>query len=180
MSQFRFYGSYQQTLRQLPDDMDRVLELSQGLTQNASSELGKAKLLEDYFLNSNEFTYSLDLRIEDASVDPIEDFLFNRKEGHCEYYASSLAIMLRSVGIPSRLVSGFKGGQYDKNLKLFLVQQLHAHSWVEAFIDGRWVVFDPTPATRAESVQEQMKPASSFSAIKRRFETAWNTTGHPA
>lgn len=173
--QLQFYGSYQQPLRQIPAGMDRVIELSQGLTQTATSDLGKAKILEDYFLNSNEFTYSLDLRIEDASVDPIEDFLFNRKSGHCEYYASSLAIMLRTVGIPSRLVSGFKGGRYDRDLKLFLVQQLHAHSWVEAYIDGRWEVLDPTPATRAESVQEQMKPDSSFAAIKRRLENVWST-----
>ncbi|MBT5018939.1 MAG: DUF3488 domain-containing protein [Planctomicrobium sp.] len=174
-SQLQFIGGYQQTLRQIPDGMDRVIALSREITRDVSSNLDKAKLLENYFLNSSEFTYSLDLRIEDASVDPIEDFLFNRKSGHCEYYASSLAIMLRSVGIPSRLVSGFKGGQYDKNLNLFLVQQLHAHSWVEAYIDGSWVVLDSTPATRAESVQEQMKPTSSFAAIKQKFETAWNT-----
>lgn len=171
----QFLGSYQQMLRQVPQDMDRVVQLSKEVVSSADSNEQKARMLESYFLNSNEFTYSLDLRIEDASIDPIEDFLFNRKTGHCEYYASSLAIMLRAIGIPSRLVSGFKGGQYDKDLQLYLVQQLHAHSWVEAYVDGRWVVLDPTPATRSESVAKAMKPASSFASIKRSLDNAWNT-----
>lgn len=170
-----FFGVYQRVLRQFPDDLQRVRELAETVTESSKNAMEKAQRLERYFTESDEFTYSLDLSIQDASVDPIEDFLFNRKTGHCEYYASSMAMMLRSVGIPSRLVSGFKGGQYDEDRKLYLVMQLHAHSWVEAFIDGRWRVFDPTPATRGESVASQIESQSSLTRFKNRLDRAWST-----
>lgn len=132
-----------------------------------------AQTLEKYFTQSSEFTYSLNLSIKDASVDPLEDFIFNRKTGHCEYYASAMTMMLRAVGIPSRLVSGFKGGSYHPERETYLIRQLHAHSWVEAYIDDRWVTFDPTPATRSESVSELENGKTTFSNIKDRLNSYW-------
>src|SRR5690606_32776965 len=92
--------------------------------------------------DSGEFGYSLDASIQDRSVDVVEDFLLIRKQGHCEYFASALVLMLRSVDIPARLISGFKGGKVNRISGLFEVEQRHAHAWTEAYIDGQWVVLD--------------------------------------
>lgn len=84
--------------------------------------------------------------------DPLADFLFNRKKGHCEYFASSMAVMLRTLGIPSRVVNGFAGGAYNPVSDLYMIRASDAHSWVEAFINGKgWMTFDPTPPAPASS-----------------------------
>ena len=70
-------------------------------------------------------------------LDPVEDFLVNRKSGHCEYFASALALLLRSVDIRSRIVNGFKGGDWNDLTETLNVRQKHAHSWVEAYAGHR-------------------------------------------
>ena len=80
-------------------------------------------------------------------ADPLANFLFARRKGHCEYFASSMAVMLRSLGIPARLATGFQSGVYNPVSDLWLVRASDAHSWVEAWIPGYgWKTFDPTPA----------------------------------
>ena len=74
---------------------------------------------------------------KDPKLDPVEDFLVNRKKGHCEYFASALALLLRSIDIPSRIVNGFKGGDWNELTETMNVRQKHAHSWVEAYIGLR-------------------------------------------
>ena len=66
-----------------------------------------------YLRQSGDFSYTLKLEVTDPTLDPVEDFLVNRKSGHCEYFASALALLLRSVGIPARVVNGFKGGDWN-------------------------------------------------------------------
>ena len=78
--------------------------------------------------------------------DPIAHFLFERREGHCEYFAAAMAVMLRINGIPSRVVTGFQGGVFNPLTGWQVLRASDAHSWVEAWLDGRWVTFDPTPA----------------------------------
>ncbi len=112
-----------------------------------------------YLRHSGEFSYSLDTSIQDGSIDPIEDFLFNRKKGHCKYFATALALMLRAVDVPARLVSGYKGGTVNAISGHFEVEQRHAHAWVEVYSNngerrrGYWFTLDPTPEAREESVQ---------------------------
>ncbi|MGE3315660.1 MAG: DUF3488 and DUF4129 domain-containing transglutaminase family protein, partial [Planctomycetaceae bacterium] len=113
----------------------------------------RAERLHAYLRNSGEYSYSLDTTVDDFSVDPVEDFLFSRKKGHCEYFGTALALMLRSVDIPARLVSGFKGGKLNAISGHFEVEQRHAHAWVEALIDKEIVTLDATPEARAESVE---------------------------
>lgn len=115
-----------------------------------------ARKLVAYLRDSGEFTYSLDASIVDVEVDPVEDFLFNRKSGHCEYYAATLALMLRAVRIPSRMISGFKGGDRNMFNGNFEVQQRHAHAWVEAYLDRHWVTLDATPFQERTLSVEQM------------------------
>jgi transglutaminase-like putative cysteine protease len=114
----------------------------------------KARALESYLRDSGKFGYTLKLEVIDRNIDPVEDFLVNRREGHCEYFASALALLLRSVKIPSRMVNGFKGGDWNDIARVLSVRQKHAHSWVEAYLGEfpgspehvpRWMTLDPTP-----------------------------------
>lgn len=104
-----------------------------------------------YLSADNGFRYSLSTTRIDTALDPVEDFLFNTKSGHCEYYASACALMLQSAGVPARLVNGFSG--YEKNSVSgnYEVKQRHAHAWVEAFVDGRWITVDATPSAARET-----------------------------
>lgn len=90
--------------------------------------------------------YSYTLKSLPISDNPVEDFLFNHRKGNCEYFASSMAVLLRINGIPSRLVGGYRGGHYNGVGGYYLVSQRNAHVWVEAYIDGKgWLRYDPTP-----------------------------------
>ncbi|MEX0703096.1 MAG: transglutaminaseTgpA domain-containing protein [Planctomycetales bacterium] len=139
--------------------LERLVRLAQDVTSGGggppprTGDRAVAEKLVRHLRDEGGFTYSLNLSIEDSRLDPVEDFLFNRKSGHCEYYASALALMLRAVGIPARLVSGFKGGARNRFTGYFEVEERHAHAWVEAYCDGRWIELDATPAAaRNESV----------------------------
>src|SRR5205823_11603121 len=83
--------------------------------------------------------------------DPVANFLFERKAGHCEYFASSMVVMLRTLGIPSRIVNGFRGGEYNDVTGSYIVRAKDAHSWVEAYFpEYGWYTFDPTPGSSSE------------------------------
>jgi transglutaminase-like putative cysteine protease len=92
-----------------------------------------------------DFKYALD-GPEHPVRDPLSDFLFVRKEGYCEYFASAMAVMLRVQGIPSRVATGFQSGYFNDVSGLYVVRASDAHAWVEAWIDNRWTTFDPTPS----------------------------------
>lgn len=136
----------------LPRRLDpRIPALAQSITSSASSSYARAKAIESY-LRSN-LGYTLDLPSEEA--DPLAHFLFERKRGHCEYFASAMAIMLRTLNIPSRVVNGFRGGEYNDLNRTYIIRGRDAHSWVEAFFPGYgWVAFDPTPAAPFQAGSE--------------------------
>src|SRR5207247_6617599 len=80
--------------------------------------------------------------------DPLAHFLFETRAGHCEYFASAMAIMARTLGIPSREVNGFLPGEYNDLAGDYIVRASDAHSWVEVYFPGNgWQVFDPTPSS---------------------------------
>lgn len=129
---------------QIPPEDPRIGELAKEATQGASDPFGKARALESYL--RTHYGYSLELKGPPASKDPLAMFLFDVREGHCEYFASAMAIMLRELGIPARLVNGFRTGEYNRLGDDWTVRQYDAHSWVEAyFAPYGWVEFDPTP-----------------------------------
>ena len=134
----------------------------------------KARKLVYYLRDSGEFGYTLDMSIQDSKIDAVEDFLFNRKNGHCEYFASALALMLRAVEIPARLVSGFKGGDVKRSTGYFVVQGRHAHVWVEAYLDGEWRVLDATPASRSDSVNSLAPKFGLFNSLANLFSDTWS------
>ena len=129
---------------QLPPEDSRVLDLAKRVTRTSKDRYSKAMALERY-LRSN-YRYSLLLRGTPNSKDPLAMFLFDVRAGHCEYFASSMTIMLRQLGIPARLVNGFRTGEYNSIGNNWTVRQHHAHSWVEAYFPPYgWIEFDPTP-----------------------------------
>ncbi len=121
------------------------------------------RAFEQHLAQSGEFKYTLNLTRMDTHLDPIEDFVCNSRKGHCTRFATALALMLRAVGVPSRVVLGYRGfepagdGVYD-------VLQCHAHSWVEALVQRpganpgettwRWLTLDPTPTGDDADVAE--------------------------
>jgi transglutaminase-like putative cysteine protease len=126
----------------------RVQKLTEQITASLSSPLDKASAVENYL----RMHYGYTLQLPDRTPkDPISNFLFERKQGHCEYFASAMAVMLRSIGIPSRLVNGFSGGEFNDLTSQYVIRESDAHSWVEAYIPGQgWMEFDPTPAAAAQ------------------------------
>jgi transglutaminase-like putative cysteine protease len=146
----RIYPSdIQRRYLQLPEDHDhRIDELAAEVTRGATTQIQIARTIESHLRAS--YSYSLDLRRVEFG-DPVADFLFNTREGHCEYFASAMVLMLRSRRVPARLVNGFQMGEYNDAADVYTVRQSDAHSWVEVYFSTRdrggvWVAFDPTPA----------------------------------
>ena len=129
---------------QLPALDSRIGELARSFAAGGAGDLARARAIERHLRSAYGYT----LELPDREVaDPLANFLFVRRKGHCEYFASSMAVMLRSLGIPSRLATGFQSGLYNPVSELWLVRASDAHSWVEAWIPGYgWTTFDPTPA----------------------------------
>jgi protein-glutamine gamma-glutamyltransferase len=134
---------------QLPQVDGRVVSLAKQITASEENDYDKAAAIERY-LRTN-FGYTLQLP-RTVPRDPVANFLFDRKQGHCEYFASAMAIMLRTLGIPSRVVNGFRTGEFNDLTSQYLVRASNAHSWVEAYFPGYgWISFDPTPAAPAQT-----------------------------
>lgn len=122
----------------------RIQGLAQQVTSSAANNYDRAVDLERYL--TTNFTYTLELP-GTVPRDPLAHFLFERKQGHCEYFASAMAIMLRTLGIPSRLVNGFRTTEFNDLTSQYVIRASSAHSWVEAYFPGYgWIGFDPTPA----------------------------------
>jgi len=128
---------------ELPVLDGRIPRLAQQITASANNNYDKALALETYL--RSHFGYTLQLS-RTVPHDPLANFLFERKQGHCEYFASSMAVMLRTLGIPSRVVNGFRSGEFNDLTSQYVVRASNAHSWVEAYFPPYgWVAFDPTP-----------------------------------
>jgi len=131
-------------LLELPRIDRRIVRLAREMTAGASTQEDEALALERHL--RSDYAYTLELPAS-PQRDPLAYFLFERKKGHCEYFASAMAVMLRTMGIPSRVATGFLGGVYNPMTGWQVLRASDAHSWVEAWIDGRgWTQFDPTPS----------------------------------
>lgn len=127
----------------LPADLDpRVPELARMLVGSAQGRFDQVAALEKGLRQG--WTYSL-AGDQDAK-EPLADFLFGHKRGHCEYFATSMALLARSLGHPARTVHGFAGGNWNPYGKYLAIRQADAHAWVEVYFPGKgWQTFDPTP-----------------------------------
>ena len=127
-----------------------------------------AHALNDDLSGSGRYFYSLEAQRREAALDPLEDFVTTHRQGHCEYFSGALVMMLRSQGIPARMAIGFKGGEWNSLGMYYQVQQLHAHTWVEVYLDqsdipggalegtettsAAWLVLDPTEGAQERNL----------------------------
>jgi transglutaminase-like putative cysteine protease len=139
------------TYLRLPPLDPRVPRLAAQITTSATNDFDKAAALENHL--RTHFGYTLQLP-DTKAQDPIANFLFERKQGHCEYFASSMAVMLRILGIPARVVNGFRSDEFNDLTGNYVVRAKDAHAWVEAYFPGYgWQTFDPTPPSDGGTTQ---------------------------
>ena len=134
---------------QMPSLSPAITRLSQQIIRSTRTPHESVLLIKRHLLEN--YRYNLDLE-SGRSPHPIEDFLFTRKTGYCEHYASAMVVMLRSVGIPARLVTGFLASEWNGFGHYYTVRQRDAHAWVEVYFpNSGWLTFDPTPAQAVEA-----------------------------
>ena len=138
-------GQPQPAFTQLPDPLDpRIAELAANVTKGAATQLEAAIALEQHLRTG--YQYDLNSALTSPNTTPLAEFLFETRSGHCEYFASALAVMLRIRNIPSRLVTGFSATNRNPLTGYFDIHALDAHAWVEAWVDDQgWVILEPTP-----------------------------------
>lgn len=159
---------------QVPAAHEKVAELARQVTAGAKNDYESAQRIQAY-LQSSRYHYSLTLP-DVGNKPPLEAFLLDAKTGHCEYFASAMAIMLRTLGIPARNVTGFVGGRYNPYGGYYALRQGDAHSWVEAYFEGRgWVTYDPTPTLRAE-LGPKASLWADLQALLDALKTRWLTS----
>jgi len=156
----------------LPERLDvRIPRLAREIIEGAPTEDLKARAIEKYLRRNYGYTLQL---LPKAVPDPLANFLFERRKGHCEYFASAMAVMLRAVGIPSRVVTGFASGVYNPLTGWQVVRASDAHSWVEAWIPGHgWRTFDPTPPDPGSIQSPFMARTALFFDAAEQFWQDW-------
>lgn len=162
---------------QLPERLPpRITALAAEIMRNGKGDRAKVEFVENYFRNGGYRYSTRDLATGDWVL---EQFLFEKKQGHCEFFASSFALLLRAAGVPCRLVGGYLGGEYNELGGYYLVNDNNAHVWVEVYIEGSgWVRVDPSSfAVNAGSLWT----VPQFRSLKHRvllvvdsFNYAWN------
>ncbi|HEY0427670.1 MAG TPA: DUF3488 and transglutaminase-like domain-containing protein [Pyrinomonadaceae bacterium] len=166
------YAPDAQRFLQLPEKYDeRIPQLASDITAGKTNRYDKAAAVEKYL--QTQFGYTLDLKA--GGEEPLADFLFNVREGHCEYFASAMAVMLRTQGIATRIVNGFQLGEYNETADVYVVKQKSAHTWVEVYFPGEnvWVPFDPTPYAGQTDGSTSTGVLGSFNRYLEALETFW-------
>jgi transglutaminase-like putative cysteine protease len=130
----------------LPADQitTRTRALAERIVAGKSNDFDRATAIKEWL--TTNLTYTLDLE-DPGGKEPVDFFLFERKKGHCEYFASAFVILARAAGVPARNVNGFLGGEWNEYDDYIAVRAGDAHSWAEVYFPGAgWVTFDATPA----------------------------------
>jgi transglutaminase-like putative cysteine protease len=163
--------SIRDELLSLPALDPRIPQLARQMTAGAETEVEKSRAIENHL--RHDYGYTLDL-LSTPVADPLAYFLFERKKGHCEYFASAMAVMLRTIGIPARVVTGFQSGVYNSMTGWQVVRASDAHSWVEAWLEGRgWTTFDPTPSDPSAGRAGLLSRLSLLSDTAEQFWQDW-------
>jgi transglutaminase-like putative cysteine protease len=127
---------------QLPDVPQRVRDLSTSLTRGRRNNYDKAVAVEQFL---RRYPYTLDVKPAPPDRDAVEYFLFELKQGYCDYFASAMVVLLRAQGIPARLATGYVAGKFDNNSRKFIVTEEEAHSWPEVYFPTYgWMAFEPS------------------------------------
>lgn len=154
---------------QLPFGSERVAALARTVAQGRATVYERARAIETHL--SGQYRYSLDIP-PGQPARPLEEFLFSRKSGYCEHYATAMVVMLRAIGIPARLVTGFLASEWNEYGNYYVVRQRDAHAWVEVYLPSSgWVTMDPTPSVGEEAAD------SGWTVVGRMMDTLrlrWN------
>ena len=168
----RRYRSFPESLVRVRDLADRVV--GELVATGPSAERQVADRLIAFLRDSGEYSYTLQQQRSDFNVDPLEDFLFNTKQGHCEYFATALVIMLRTQGVHSRLVTGYKGAVENRNTGYYEVQRRHSHAWVEAWINDQWQTLDAVPYARDDEARRFNIERSFWGNTRESLSSLWS------
>lgn len=134
---------------QLPESLpERIRDLAAEVTAEAGNDYDRAVAIRDHLLR---YRYNLGIAAPPEDADGVDHFLFEAREGYCDYYASAMTVLLRAAGVPARYVLGYAPGQYDAGRGQFVVREYNYHAWTEVYFQGYgWIVFEPTPPTAIE------------------------------
>jgi transglutaminase-like putative cysteine protease len=143
---------------QLPETVpNRVLELAQNVVSEGETVYERARLLESYL---RQYPYTLEVDAPPEGRDVADYFLFEAREGYCDYYATAFVVMARAGGIPARLVSGYVGGSYDHLVGTYMVRHYNGHSWPQVYFPGwGWIGFEPTGSQPVRQLREEAELA---------------------
>ena len=154
----------------------RLADLAHTWSDDQVTPLAKAKAIEDHL--RHDYRYDL-ASPSSGTSQPVDHFLFESKRGHCEFFSTAMAMLLREVGIPSRNVTGFVGGTYNRFGHYYAVREGDAHSWIEAYIDDPakpgWITFDPTPASGAQPLGDTTGSWVYVRDLVEALSQRWNT-----
>jgi hypothetical protein len=163
----------------LPGNMGpRIKSLADDIRHNGESDARRVELLETFFRNGN---YRYATRGLPTGANALEQFLFEKRQGHCEFFASAFALVLRAAGVPARLVGGYLGGEYNELGGYYLVSADMAHVWVEALVTGTgWVRIDPSSLAQNADAFLGRAPTRNWLGTLRlatdSFNHTWNRT----
>jgi hypothetical protein len=152
----------------------RIQSLAHEWTDDQPTPYLKAKAIEDHL--KRDFRYDT-ASPSGGKPNPVDHFLFESKRGHCEFFSTAMALMLREIGIPSRNVTGFVGGVYNRFGRYYAVREGDAHSWIEAYLDDpirSWVTFDPTPNAGAQPLQDTTGAYVYMRDLVEALSQRWN------
>ena len=154
----------------VPPEYDDYLEqtLPKGLTEDEA-----ITYVQEFFKDFRYTLFQSDTRIK---TNPLIHFMQNQKAGHCEYFSSATAIMLRKLGVPSRYVVGYAIQEWNEDLGMYIVRHRHAHSWTIAFIHGEWIVVDTTPSewlTMEEGASSLLQPLWDYVGNQNFLFSRW-------
>jgi transglutaminase-like putative cysteine protease len=155
----------------------RIAALAEEWTANFATDDEKARALVAHL--HHEYKYDINSP-SGGKEQPLDHFLFESRRGHCEFFSTAMAMMLRKVGIPSRNVTGFVGGTYNRFGRYYAVREGDAHSWVEAYIGdpdhGTWVTFDPTPPAGAQPLEATTGALVYVRDLIEALSQRWNSS----
>jgi transglutaminase-like putative cysteine protease len=161
----RYPESFIRHFLQIPAQSERIAILAKEITDTQRTMYDKANAIQSYL--THNFRYSLDAPLTGQDR-PLEEFLFTRKTGYCEHYATAMVIMLRAIGVPARLVTGFLATEWNEYGNYYLVRQQDAHAWVEVHLPhSGWVSMDPTPP----SIESIDSGSPAWHALGRMMDT---------
>jgi hypothetical protein len=153
---------------QLPEGSGEIASLAKRITSGEENRYRKVNRIMGYL--EQNYSYSLNPP-RDKRFAPVDDFLFHSKSGYCGHFATSMTLLLRAAGVPSRLVSGFMGGDFNELGHYYIVRERDAHTWVEVYFpEYGWVTFDPTPESRSNL----SRPAAGFSKLIDLIKFKWD------